>query len=124
MVYCAVMLMNTLCQMLTVFIPALTGITAWYARKHQPSPNDFTTTLSGITSGNYLRVDDGTDIHITHEGIKSINKINTITLNAINIKGQGDINMINSTKDYLASSKFIPNDILFHKVIDTKCNNV
>ncbi len=32
--------------------------------------------------------------------------------------------MINSTIDNFASSKFIPNDILFHKVIDTKCNNV
>ena len=32
--------------------------------------------------------------------------------------------MINSTIDNFASSKFIPNDILFHKVIDIKCNIV
>ena len=32
--------------------------------------------------------------------------------------------MINSTIDNFSSSKFQPNDILFHKVIDTKSNNV
>ena len=45
-------------------------------------------------------------------------------LKAINIKVQGDINLINSTIDNFSTSKFQPNDILFHKVIDTKCNNV
>jgi len=65
-----------------------------YARKHQPSTNDFTTTLSGITCGNFIGFDNETDIDITHEGIKSTNKINVITLKAINIKVQGDINMI------------------------------
>ncbi len=32
--------------------------------------------------------------------------------------------MINSTIDNFSSRKFQPNDILFHKVIDTKSNNV
>ena len=95
-----------------------------YARKHHPSPNDFTTTLSGITCGNFIGFDNETDIDITHEGIKSTNKINVITLKAINIKVQGDINMINSTIDNFSTTKFQPNDIIFHKVIDTKSNNV
>ena len=95
-----------------------------FTRKHQPSTNDFTTTLSGISCGNFIGFDNGIDIDITHDGIKSVNKINVITLKAINIKVQGDINMINSTIDNFSSSKFQPNDILFHKVIDTKSNNV
>ncbi len=32
--------------------------------------------------------------------------------------------MINSTIDNFSTSKFQPNDIIFHKVIDTKSNNV
>ncbi len=55
-----------------------------------------------------------TEIEITHEGVKSTNKINVITLKAINIKVQGDISMVNSTIDH----------IIFHKVIDTKSNNI
>jgi hypothetical protein len=70
-----------------------------FSRKYQPSTNDFTTTLSGISCGNFIGFDNGIDINITHEGIKSVNKINVITLKAINIKVQGDINMINSTID-------------------------
>ena len=95
-----------------------------FTRKHHPSPNDFTTILSCINCGNFIGFDNGTDIEITHEGIKSKNKINVITLKAINIKVNGDINMINSTIDNFATSKFQPNDIIFHKVIDTKSNNV
>ena len=95
-----------------------------FTRKQQPSTNDFTTTLNCISCGNFLGFDNGTYINITHEGIKSTNKINVITLKAINIKVQGDINMINSTIDNFSTSKFQPNDILFHKVIDTKSNNV
>jgi hypothetical protein len=95
-----------------------------FTRKHHPSPNDFTTILNCINCGNFIGFDNGTDIEITHEGIKSTNKINVITLKAINIKVQGDINMINSTIDNFSSTKFQPNDILFHKVIDTKSNNV
>ena len=95
-----------------------------FTRKHHPSPNDFTTILNCINCGNFIGFDNGTDIEITHEGIKSTNKINLITLKAINIKVQGDINMINSTIDNFSSTKFQPNDILFHKVIDTKSNNV
>ena len=95
-----------------------------FTRKHHPSPNDFITILSCINCGNFIGFDNETDIEITHEGIKSKNKINVITLKAINIKVNGDINMINSTIDNFATSKFQPNDILFHKVIDTKSNNV
>jgi hypothetical protein len=58
------------------------------------------------------------------KGILSKNKINVITLKAINIKVQGDINMINSTIDNFSTKTFQPNDIIFHKVIDTKSNNV
>ncbi len=32
--------------------------------------------------------------------------------------------MINSTIDNFVTSKFQPNDFIFHKVIDTKSNNV
>ncbi len=46
-----------------------------FARKHQACPNDFTTKLSGVTSCNFLEFKKGTDINITHEGIKSIDKI-------------------------------------------------
>ncbi len=95
-----------------------------FTRKHQPSTNNFTTTLSDISSGNFIGFDNGIDINITNDGVKSVNKINVITLKAINIKVQGDINMINSTIDHFSSSNFQPNDILFHKVIDTKSNNV
>ena len=57
-----------------------------FTRKHHPSPNNFTTILSCINCGNFIGFDNGTDIEITHEGIKSKNKINVITLKAINIK--------------------------------------
>jgi hypothetical protein len=95
-----------------------------YARKHHPSPNNFKSILRCINCGNFIGFDNGTDIEITHEGIKSTKKINVITLKAINIKVQGDINMINSTIDNFSTTKFQPNDIIFHKVIDTKSNNV
>ena len=95
-----------------------------FSRKHQPSPNDYITILNCISCGNFLGFDNETYINITHEGIKSTKKINVITLKAINIKVQGDINMINSTIDNFSTSKFQPNDIIFHKVIDTKSNNV
>ena len=45
-----------------------------FTRKHQPSPNDFTTILNCINCGNFIGFDNGTDIEITHEGIKSTNK--------------------------------------------------
>ena len=95
-----------------------------FSRKHHPSPNDYTTILNCINCGNFLGFDNETEIEITHDGVKSTNKINVITLKAINIKVQGDINMINSTIDNFSTSKFQPNDIIFHKVIDTKSNNV
>jgi hypothetical protein len=56
--------------------------------------------------------------------VKSTNKINVITLKAINIKVQGDINMIIVQLKKISTSKFQPNDIIFHKVIDTKSKNV
>ncbi len=93
-------------------------------RKHPPSPSDYTTILSCISCGNFLGFDNETETEITHEGINATKKINVITLKAINIKVQGDINMINSTIDNFSTSKFLPNDIIFHKVIDTKSNNV
>jgi hypothetical protein len=95
-----------------------------FTRKHHPSPNEFVIILECINCGNFIGFDNGTNIEITHEGVLSYNKINVITLKAINIKVQGDINMINSTIDNFASKTFTPNDIIFHKVIDTKSNNV
>ena len=95
-----------------------------FTRKHQPSPNEFIIILECINCGNFIGFDNGTNIEITHDGVLSQNKINVITLKAINIKVQGDINMINSTIDNFSSSRFQPNDIIFHKVIDTKSNNV
>ena len=95
-----------------------------FTRKHKPSPNEFIIILECINCGNFIGFDNGTNIEITHEGVLSQNKINVITLKAINIKVQGDINMINSTIDNFSSSRFQPNDIIFHKVIDTKSNNV
>ena len=89
-----------------------------FSRKHHPSPNNYTTILKCISCGNFIGFDNGMDINITHEGVKSTNEINVITLKAINIKVQGDINMINSTIDNFSTSKFQPNDIIFHKVID------
>ncbi len=47
-------------------------------------------------------------------------KKNVITLIAINIKVKGDINMIKSTIYIFSTKTFQPNDIIFHKVIDTK----
>jgi hypothetical protein len=95
-----------------------------FTRKHQPSPNEFTIVLECINCGNFIGFDNETNIEITHEGVISKNKINVITLKAINIKVQGDINMINSTIDNFSTKTFQPNDIIFHKVIDTKSNNV
>ena len=95
-----------------------------FTRKHHPSPNEFVIILECINCGNFIGFDNGTNIEITHEGVLSKNKINVITLKAINIKVQGDINMINSTIDNFSTKTFQPNDIIFHKVIDTKSNNV
>ena len=95
-----------------------------FTRKHHPSPNAFVIILQCINCGNFIGFDNETETEITHEGTKSKNKINVITLRAINIKVNGDINMINSTIDNFSSEAFIQNDIIFHKVIDTKSNNV
>ena len=89
-----------------------------------PTRVEFVIILECINCGNFIGFDNGTTIEIKHEGVLSYNKINVITLKAINIKVQGDINMINSTIDNFASKTFTPNDIIFHKVIDTKSNNV
>jgi hypothetical protein len=87
---------------------------------HHPSPNEFVIILSCIGCGSFIRFDIGTDIEITHEGITSINK-SCFSIKAINIiKINGDINMINSSINDFSSTKFQPNDILFHKVIKMK----
>ena len=95
-----------------------------YTRKYQPSPSAFTIVLECTNCGNFVGFDNETNTEITYAGVQSKNKINVITLKAINIKVQGDINMINSTIDNFSSNRFQPNDIIFHKVIDTKSNNV
>jgi hypothetical protein len=45
-------------------------------------------------------------------------------IKAINVKVQGDLNMINSTIDDFSTQKFQTNDIIFHTNIETKSNNV
>ena len=95
-----------------------------YTRKYEPNPSAFTIILKCTNCGNFVGFDNETNIEITYAGVQSQNKINVITLKAINIKVQGDINMINSTIDNFSSNRFQPNDIIFHKVIDTKSNNV
>ncbi len=42
-----------------------------YARKHHPSPNNFIPILRCINCGTFIGLDNGTDVEITHEGIKS-----------------------------------------------------
>jgi hypothetical protein len=80
-----------------------------FTRKHQPSTNDFTTALRGISCCNFIGF---VDIDITYEGVKSTNKINVITLKANNIKVQGDINMIKCTIDNFHLVNF--NQMIFY----------
>ncbi len=54
-----------------------------YTRKHHPSPINYTTILKCKSCWNFLGFDNETEIEITHEGVKSTNKINIITLKAI-----------------------------------------
>jgi hypothetical protein len=53
----------------------------------------------------------------------SENKINVISLKAINIKVSGDIDLVNGTLDNFSSPSFTHNNIIFNYVIDTKFYN-
>ena len=53
----------------------------------------------------------------------SENKINVISLKAINIKASGNIDLKNRTLDHFSSSGFTHNNIIFNYVTDTKLYN-
>ena len=79
--------------------------------------------LKPITCGQFLGFDNNVEVDITPFGVMSDNKINVISLKAINIKVSGDIDLVNGTLDNFSSSSFTHNTIIFNYVIDTKFYN-
>ena len=79
--------------------------------------------LKPITCGQFLGFDNNVEVDITPFGVMSDNKINVISLKAINIKVSGDIDLVNGTLDNFSSSSFTHNNIIFNYVIDTKFYN-
>jgi hypothetical protein len=79
--------------------------------------------LKPITCGQFLGFENNVEVEITSYGAMSENKINVISLKAINIKVSGDIDLVNGTLDNFSSSTFIHNNIIFNYVIDTKFYN-
>ena len=79
--------------------------------------------LSPINCGQFLGLKNDVEIEITSYGAMSENKINVISVKAINIKVSGDIDLVNGTLDNFSSSSFIHNNIIFNYVIDTKFYN-
>ena len=79
--------------------------------------------LKPITCGQFLGFENNVEVEITSYGAMSENKINVISLKAINIKVSGDIDLVNGTLDNFSSSSFIHNNIIFNYVIDTKFYN-
>lgn len=79
--------------------------------------------LKPITCGQFLGFDNNVEVEITPFGVMSDNKINVISLKAINIKVSGDIDLVNGTLDNFSSSSFTHNNIIFNYVIDTKFYN-
>jgi hypothetical protein len=79
--------------------------------------------LSPITCGQFLGFENDVEVEVTSYGIMSENKINVISVKAINIKVSGDIGLVNGTLDNFSSSSFIHNNIIFNYVIDTKFYN-
>jgi hypothetical protein len=79
--------------------------------------------LSCITCGQFLGFENDVEVEVTSYGIMSENKINVISVKAINIKVSGDIGLVNGTLDNFSSSSFIHNNIIFNYVIDTKFYN-
>jgi hypothetical protein len=79
--------------------------------------------LSPITCGQFLGLENNVEVEITTFGVLSENKINVISLKAINIKVSGDIDLVNGTLDNFSSPSFTHNNIIFNYVIDTKFYN-
>jgi len=79
--------------------------------------------LSPVTCGQFLGFDNNVEVEITSYGVMSDNKVNVISLKAINIKVSGDIDLVNGTLDNFSSSGFTHNNIIFNYVIDTKFYN-
>ena len=71
----------------------------------------------------FLGLENNVKVEITTFGVLSENKINVISLKAINIKVSGDIDLVNGTLDNFSSSSFTHNNIIFNYVIDTKFYN-
>jgi hypothetical protein len=79
--------------------------------------------LSPTTCGQFLGFENDVEVEVTSYGIMLENKINVISVKAINIKVSGDIGLVNGTLDNFSSSSFIHNNIIFNYVIDTKFYN-
>jgi hypothetical protein len=79
--------------------------------------------LSCITCGQFLGFENNIEVEVTSYGVMSEDKINVISLKAINIKVSGDIDLVNGTLDNFSSSSFTHNNIIFNYVIDTKFYN-
>ena len=79
--------------------------------------------LKPITCGQFLGFENNVEVEITSYGAMSENKINVVSVKAINIKVSGDIDLVNGTLDNFSSSSFIHNNIIFNYVIDTKFHN-
>jgi hypothetical protein len=79
--------------------------------------------LLPTTCGQFLGFNNNVEVEITPYGVMSENKINVISLKALNIKVSGDIDLVNGTLDNFSSSSFTHNNIIFNYVIDTKFYN-
>ena len=77
-----------------------------------------------INCGSFLGIENNIEFEITFAGVYSTNKINVITIKALNIRVDGDINLSDDTVDNFTSSTFQPNNIIFQKVIDIKTNGM
>ena len=80
--------------------------------------------LSPLNCSSFLGIDNNSELEIPFIGVYSPNIINVITVKAINIKVNGDINFLDDTIDNYSSVLYQPNNIIFQKVIDTKRNSM
>jgi hypothetical protein len=94
-----------------------------FSRDQTLSSIHHTIYISPINCGQFLGLKNNVEIEITTFGVDSEYKVNVITLRAINIKVNGDIDLVNGTLDNFTSSSFQHNDIIFNHVVDTKFYN-
>lgn len=80
--------------------------------------------LSPLNCSSFLGIDNNSELEIPFTVVYSPNIINVITVKAINIKVNGDINFLDDTIDNYSSVLYQPNNIIFQKVIDTKRNSM